>query len=112
MFSFVSRMDAGLFKRALVLALVCVFLCGITVPVVTAATDGRKPYIIPGDGDGPAGVQDAVVTQDRLTSDLLPLYLQLGPMSIGFVTIPGAPSKIVIWFTTSTTADALGDRRR
>ena len=113
MFSFVNQIDAGLFKRALVLGLFGVFLCGTLIPTTVAAKDHRNPSIIPGDGDGPAGAQDAVLIQDRMNSNILPLCLKLWYPSIGLVAMRVASSRTVIWVEpTSTEPRASGDLRR
>jgi hypothetical protein len=113
MFSFVNRMDTRLLKRVLVFALAGVLTFGALAPVKITAKDARKPHVIPGDGDGPAGVQDAVVVQGRGKSPVLPLWLPLGPTTNSFVVIRVALPKTLPWFSMiSIETRALGDQSR
>lgn len=97
MFSFVNRMKACPFRRALVIALAGVVLSGVLAPATVAARDANSPYVIPGDADGPAGVVEAVVVQDRMDDDVVPLCLPLGPWMGGVISMRVDSSGRVAW---------------
>jgi len=54
MLSFVNRTTASVFMRALSLVFATVIICG-TFPAHSFAKDDRRPYVVPGDGDGVGG---------------------------------------------------------
>lgn len=87
MFSFVNRMDMRIWKRALVLALAGAVVSGILTPATVAGRETRTPYVVPGDLDDPAGVQEAVVNPERSGNEVLPVYLPIGPWASGFFVV-------------------------
>ena len=113
MFSFVNRMKACPFKKALVIALACTVLSGMLAPATVAAREAKRPHVIPGDADGPAGVQDAVVVRDRADTNVLPLCLSLGPWTGGFISLWIGSSGEVTWIgLLSTRAHAVEHPKR
>jgi hypothetical protein len=73
MLSRLRQIAAGVWIRIFVAALALVLVWVCSPPSLCAREDPPKPHIQPGDGDGPAGVQDAVLMKDH-TDDVLPLW--------------------------------------
>ena len=113
MFSFINRVDAVLFKRVLMVGLTGAVVAGMLAPANVEARDARRPYIIPGDADGPAGVQDAVAIRDRGNDGVVLACLQLGPWTCGLVAIHVDSGGRVTWIApVSSRARALEDPKR
>jgi hypothetical protein len=97
MFSSLNRTGRRIWKRALVFALAGAVLSGILTPATVAARENRTPYVVPGDQDGPAGVQEAVPVAERF-GDILPVYLPAAPCASGFCWVRVDPSWRAVWF--------------
>jgi hypothetical protein len=67
MLPFVNRTAAGAFIRVAVFALAAVLLCGPLSFSAIARDEDRKPYIVPGDGDGVGGLMDYDLTSTPTT---------------------------------------------
>lgn len=98
MLSFVNRMGLRLLKRALVFALAGAVLSGILTVETVAARENRTPYVIPGDSDGPLGTQEAVASPEKAGSDVLPLYLPVGPWTSGPFVVRVDSNWRAVWF--------------
>jgi hypothetical protein len=74
MFSRLNQFRAGVSTRIFVTALALVLVCTCFPLIVFARDDLPKPHLQPGDGDGPAGVQEAVPIESR-SDDMVPLWV-------------------------------------
>jgi hypothetical protein len=90
-------MDAGPLKRVLVFALAGALSSGMLAPGMVAARDAKRPCVIPGDADGPAGVQEAVVIQDRAGIGVIPLCVSPWAWAGGVVEIRVDSAGKVSW---------------
>ena len=95
-----SQIRAGVQTRIFVTALALVLMCTCLPLTVFARDDLPKPHVQPGDGDGPAGVQDAVPA-DNHKHDSIRLWIVPDSQSIDVVVV-----NVVLWkvFVTLTIA--------
>jgi len=91
MFSRLNQTRAGVSIRIFVTALALVLVCMCFPLTVFAREDLPKPHVQPGDGDGPAGVQDAVPIENH-KDDITPLWIVHGCPSAGAIVI-----SVVLW---------------
>ncbi len=87
-------------------ALVGMFLGVMSSPTTLSAREANRPYTIPGDADGPAGVQEATAAHVHADGGILPLCVSVGPWHVGLIVIRIDGARTITWFKSASTGSS------